>query len=39
NAMKVIGIDNLFCGGEKSGLFVGHTDTRQNIKHIFLYIF
>ncbi|WP_231247778.1 FAD-dependent oxidoreductase, partial [Clostridium botulinum] len=25
NAMKVIGIDNLFCGGEKSGLFVGHT--------------
>ncbi|EDS77886.1 FAD-dependent oxidoreductase [Clostridium massiliodielmoense] len=26
NAMKVIGLDNLFCGGEKSGLFVGHTE-------------
>lgn len=26
NSMKVIGIDNLFCGGEKSGLFVGHTE-------------
>ena len=24
--MKVIGIDNLFVGGEKSGLFVGHTE-------------
>lgn len=24
--MKVKGIDNLFCGGEKSGLFVGHTE-------------
>lgn len=24
--MKVIGIDNLFCGGEKSGFFVGHTE-------------
>lgn len=24
--MKVRGIDNLFCGGEKSGLFVGHTE-------------
>lgn len=26
NDMKVVGIDNLFCGGEKSGLFVGHTE-------------
>ena len=26
NDMKVKGVDNLFCGGEKSGLFVGHTD-------------
>lgn len=26
NTMKVNGIDNLFCGGEKSGLFVGHTE-------------
>ncbi|PJI10118.1 glucose-inhibited division protein A [Clostridium sp. CT7] len=26
NDMKVKGIDNLFCGGEKSGLFVGHTE-------------
>lgn len=26
NDMKVCGIDNLFCGGEKSGLFVGHTE-------------
>jgi threonine dehydrogenase-like Zn-dependent dehydrogenase len=24
--MKVIGLDNLFCGGEKSGLFIGHTE-------------
>ncbi len=24
--MKVKGLDNLFVGGEKSGLFVGHTD-------------
>lgn len=24
--MRVKGIDNLFCGGEKSGLFVGHTE-------------
>lgn len=24
--MKVKGISNLFCGGEKSGLFVGHTE-------------
>lgn len=24
--MKVKGITNLFCGGEKSGLFVGHTE-------------
>ncbi|SHJ64261.1 2-polyprenyl-6-methoxyphenol hydroxylase and related FAD-dependent oxidoreductases [Hathewaya proteolytica DSM 3090] len=26
NAMKVVGIDNLFCAGEKAGLFVGHTE-------------
>ncbi len=26
NQMKVIGIENLLCGGEKSGLFVGHTE-------------
>ena len=26
NKMKVIGLDNLLCGGEKSGLFVGHTE-------------
>ncbi len=26
NAMKVIGVDNLFCGGEKAGFFVGHTE-------------
>ena len=24
--MKAAGIENLFCGGEKSGLFVGHTE-------------
>lgn len=24
--MHVVGIDNLLCGGEKSGLFVGHTE-------------
>ena len=24
--MRVNGIENLFCGGEKSGLFVGHTE-------------
>lgn len=24
--LKVKGVDNLFCGGEKSGLFVGHTE-------------
>ncbi|SMC17070.1 Glucose inhibited division protein A [Clostridium acidisoli DSM 12555] len=24
--MKVKGIDNLFCAGEKAGLFVGHTE-------------
>jgi hypothetical protein len=24
--MKVEGVDNLFCAGEKSGLFVGHTE-------------
>lgn len=26
NSMKVTKIKNLFCGGEKSGLFVGHTE-------------
>lgn len=26
NDMKVVGVDNLFCSGEKSGLFVGHTE-------------
>ncbi|MFA5528467.1 MAG: FAD-dependent oxidoreductase [Peptostreptococcales bacterium] len=26
NFMKINGVDNLFCGGEKSGLFVGHTE-------------
>lgn len=26
NTMKVKGIENLYCGGEKSGLFVGHTE-------------
>lgn len=26
NDMKVLGLDNLFCAGEKSGLFVGHTE-------------
>lgn len=26
NTMKVKGLDNLFVGGEKSGLFVGHTE-------------
>lgn len=24
--MKAAGVDNLFCGGEKAGLFVGHTE-------------
>ncbi len=26
NTMKAKGIENLFCGGEKSGLFIGHTE-------------
>lgn len=26
NCMQVDGIENLFCGGEKSGFFVGHTE-------------
>jgi len=26
NSMQVIGVENLFCGGEKSGFFVGHTE-------------
>ena len=24
--MKVINLDNLFCAGEKAGLFIGHTE-------------
>lgn len=24
--LRVVGLENLFCGGEKSGLFVGHTE-------------
>ena len=26
NTMKVTGLDNVFCAGEKSGFFVGHTE-------------
>jgi hypothetical protein len=26
NTLRVPGVENLFCGGEKSGLFVGHTE-------------
>lgn len=26
NELKVIGVDNLFCAGEKSGFFIGHTE-------------
>jgi hypothetical protein len=26
NRMKILGIDNMLCAGEKSGLFVGHTE-------------
>lgn len=26
NTMKVLGLNNLFCAGEKSGFFVGHTE-------------
>jgi threonine dehydrogenase-like Zn-dependent dehydrogenase len=26
DSMLVTGLDNLFCGGEKSGLFIGHTE-------------
>ncbi|MDL2300161.1 FAD-dependent oxidoreductase [Clostridiaceae bacterium OttesenSCG-928-D20] len=26
NALKVVGLKNLFCGGEKAGLLVGHTE-------------
>jgi len=26
DSMKVIGLDNLFCAGEKAGLFIGHTE-------------
>ncbi len=26
NSMKAAGISNIYCGGEKSGLFVGHTE-------------
>jgi len=35
NSMKVKGIDNLFCAGEKAGLFVGHTEGRQSIIQLF----
>lgn len=28
--LRVLGLDNLFCAGEKSGLFVGHTEARQS---------
>ena len=26
NDMRVVGVDNLLCAGEKAGLFVGHTE-------------
>lgn len=26
NSMKIIGLNNMFCAGEKSGFFVGHTE-------------
>ncbi len=26
DALKVVGVENLFCGGEKAGLLVGHTE-------------
>ena len=26
NALNVVGVENLFCGGEKAGLLVGHTE-------------
>lgn len=26
NSLKVVGVDNLFCAGEKAGLLVGHTE-------------
>ena len=26
DSLKVVGVDNLFCGGEKAGLLVGHTE-------------
>ncbi len=26
NKMKIVGLENMFCAGEKSGLFVGHTE-------------
>lgn len=26
NDLRVVGVDNLLCAGEKSGLFVGHTE-------------
>jgi hypothetical protein len=26
NDMKVVGVNNLFCAGEKSGFFIGHTE-------------
>ncbi|SUY47157.1 tRNA uridine 5-carboxymethylaminomethyl modification protein GidA [Clostridium putrefaciens] len=35
--MRVKGIDNLFVGGEKSGLFVGHTEARHSNLQFFSY--
>lgn len=34
NTLKVNGIENLLCGGEKAGLFVGHTEARgAKVRH------
>ncbi|WP_371370858.1 FAD-dependent oxidoreductase [Sporomusa aerivorans] len=43
NALKVQGVDNLFCGGEKAGLLVGHTEAivtgtlagHNAVRHVF----
>ncbi|HWR45286.1 FAD-dependent oxidoreductase [Sporomusa sp.] len=43
NALKVQGIDNLFCAGEKAGLLVGHTEAivtgtlagHNAVRHVF----
>ena len=37
--MKVNGVDNLFCAGEKSGLFVGHTEPRHSKLQEFLFLY